>query len=607
MGFVIFSTLLAIQCSGSGGGDKPTPTPTPSDGGDGGPSATCPSGQNKNASGTCVCPTSQVLQNNVCLPCSNGQVANADATACITPASSPGTPKLLTATSKVAEIVLTWSQGDGTSPESYTLLWRTSPDSNVTEISKTIANIRTVTYTHTGLTPGAVYYYKIFAVNIIGASALTTNWISASPLLKVIDSDSNGLIEIYNVDMLYNIRYNLAGTSYKISADNSAGETNGCPLTGCRGYELASTLDFATTKWASGGAVAGGWEPIGTELKPFTAILDGKGYIINNLYSENANSNKGLFAYIKNATISNVALENVKMLNGGSSIGALAGNAILSIISNSYVKGLLSGNGTIGGLVGASIGSILKNSYALITINNKSSENAGGLVGTMSYPTDASGNKIGDGSRIENSYASGTINGINSNGGLVGRLESFWITSSYANVNIIATSNNNGGLVGFIFGNDCKIEGSYARGSVSGTTNAGGIIGNILGSSNMNINYSYASVDITSTANVGGLVGGGSLTITSTYWNSNSIQTVGTARDLSSKLSIGSESTTIYTSSTRGIALSTTQLQNNIDNVSNNILSPSNFLITPNQFPKLCRTPLTNGVTCTLSDLLGGQ
>ena len=45
------------------------------------------------------------------------------------------------------------------------------------------------------------------------------------------DRDGDGLIEIDSLLMLHNMRHNLAGTSYKASAD-SAGNSSGCPTHG---------------------------------------------------------------------------------------------------------------------------------------------------------------------------------------------------------------------------------------------------------------------------------------------------------------------------------------------------------------------------------------
>ena len=52
-----------------------------------------------------------------------------------------------------------------------------------------------------------------------------------------VDDDNDGLIEIYSLLMLHNMRHSLNGESYN-------GATRGCISTGCNGYELISDLDF---------------------------------------------------------------------------------------------------------------------------------------------------------------------------------------------------------------------------------------------------------------------------------------------------------------------------------------------------------------------------
>ena len=140
-----------------------------------------------------------------------------------------------------------------------------------------------------------------------------------------VDDDNDGLIEIHSIDMLHNIRNNLDGTSY-------AGDSTGAPTTepeNCNddntnttralcGYELTRSLDFAmepsyadtsmlwseqrfrpldSTEPSSTSQVVApdqaqnaGWEPIGhytssSDNAPFTAILDGNGHVIRNLYA----------------------------------------------------------------------------------------------------------------------------------------------------------------------------------------------------------------------------------------------------------------------------------------------------------------------------------
>jgi hypothetical protein len=58
----------------------------------------------------------------------------------------------------------------------------------------------------------------------------------------------------------------------------------------CRGYELAADLDFDTNgdgkmnELDTFGGCNSVWQPIGSRLAPFTAVLEGNGHSIYNLY-----------------------------------------------------------------------------------------------------------------------------------------------------------------------------------------------------------------------------------------------------------------------------------------------------------------------------------
>lgn len=98
------------------------------------------------------------------------------------------------------------------------------------------------------------------------------------------DLDDDGLIEINDLADLDEIRNSLDGTSLY-------GKSEGCPETGCNGFELTTDLDFDTngdgvidsqdTYWNDGQ----GWLPIATGYnKYFSANFNGNGYAIKNLY-----------------------------------------------------------------------------------------------------------------------------------------------------------------------------------------------------------------------------------------------------------------------------------------------------------------------------------
>jgi filamentous hemagglutinin family protein len=164
-----------------------------------------------------------------------------------------------------------------------------------------------------------------------------------------------------------------------------------------------------------------------------------------------------------------------------------------SVASNSW--------GT-GALVGALDGSV-RNSYATTTVSGF--QTVGGLVGVLG------------GGAIVNSHASGDVvayGGSGEAGGLVGLI---WgtprgiVSNSYATGNVSSPFGNVGGLVGISWG---TVTGSYATGTASGTDNVGGLIGD---SGPGLITDSYASGAVQGRNSVGGLVGTTSRGITNSH------------------------------------------------------------------------------------------
>ena len=253
-----------------------------------------------------------------------------------------------------------------------------------------------------------------------------------------IDNDDDGLIEIYYLEDVAAMRYQLDGSGYKTSMSASA-SMQGCPDLGCSGYELMRSLDFnvnvsyQTTSnkviWTAGE----GWLPIGLGDSSFSSVFEGNGHTISNLYIK-AESRLGLFSALHaNGRIQNVGLSDVNIEGTGDNIGGLIGLSNLgSVIINSYVTGNVTGmSDNVGGLVGFSGGSII-NSYAKGVVTGSNS--IGGLVG---WNADS----------IINSYATGVVTGISVIGGLVGGNINV-ITNSYA-TGVVTGNSRSGGLVGF--------------------------------------------------------------------------------------------------------------------------------------------------------------
>ncbi|MBU2888021.1 hypothetical protein KO507_19805, partial [Gilvimarinus agarilyticus] len=216
-----------------------------------------------------------------------------------------------------------------------------------------------------------------------------------------------------------------------------------------------------------------GFAPVGTSGAEFSGSLDGEGFVIDGLTIARPDQDDvGLFGRIESAasTIENIGLTNVNV-EGQGYVGGIAGGAVGNsgnfILSNVFAEGSVTGSAnSIGGLVGflggasGGNGSIVQ-SYAAVDVTSAGSK-VGGLVGQS------------DGS-IQTSYATGSVEGLQSVGGLVGEMFGS-ITDSYATGAVNATFDSAGGLVGqVLFG---SVSRSWASGAVTATSGfTGGLIG----------------------------------------------------------------------------------------------------------------------------------
>ena len=377
-----------------------------------------------------------------------------------------------------------------------------------------IAGATTATYWLPADANGSIRYR---AVNIkhTGRDRYMINYPNQGPFRTNVDDDGDGLIDIYTVEDLNAIRYQLDGRAYQSNA-NAKPLMLGCPVAGCRGYELMSSLDFNaaasyyTTSNEAIWTTAPGWQPIGSDANRFRSLFDGNDFTIANLFMNRAESQLGLFSMLHaNGEIKNVGLLDVNIEEGGDDIGGLVGQNFGRII-NSYATGAVAGDVFIGGLVG----------YSHIN------------------------------SSIINSYAAGTVTGRWRIGGLVG--DNFGlIANSYATGNVTGRESQIGGLVSYNYG---SIINSYATGAVAGSSSIGGLVGmNEISSIIVN---SYATGMITGNSNIGGLVGSDSGSIIASYWDAETSGqmtsaggngvTPATTAQLQSPTTPGTETTEFY-------------------------------------------------------------
>ena len=326
-----------------------------------------------------------------------------------------------------------------------------------------LANATTPTYWLPADANGSIRY-RLVNIKHTDEGGYITQYPDQGPFRASVDDDGDGLIDIYTLEDLDAMRYQLDGRAYQPD-ENAEPLMRGCPQQVCKGYELMRSLDFnvadsyrdnpVDTTWTT----STGWQPIGSDANRFSGLFEGNGHTISNLYMNRDTGGLGLFAVLHaNGRIQNVGLLEVEVEGTESSIGSLVGESHGSII-NSYAMGNVSGAGDdIGGLVGINIspGSII-NSYA--TGLASGDDSVGGLVGESH-------------GSIINSYATGMVIGDSNVGGLVGiNISPGSIINSYA-TGLVSGNSDVGGLIG---GNNGSVTASYWDAKTSNQlTSAGG-------------------------------------------------------------------------------------------------------------------------------------
>ena len=297
------------------------------------------------------------------------------------------------------------------------------------------------------------------------------------------DADSDGLIDISTLQQLNAIRFDLTGQG-RILSEGGASDSSGCPLrlfdgvrkNLCFGYELTADLDFDTNHdgvidsnddyWNDGE----GWAPLGYKLpfesveEIFTAVFDGNGHTVKNLYMNRTGYNQGLFGNVGGATITNIGLTGkLTYISGGWDVGGLVGVALASKISNSYISdGVVASIGSSGGLIGSASDTEIKNVFSIASVYGKGLY-TGGLIGSLSR------------SSLINGFSTGLVSAST-------RAENY---SSYA-----------AGLIGSIY-ESSSVSNVYATGYVDSRKNTAGLLANISYPTTVSISGSYWATDST--------------------------------------------------------------------------------------------------------------
>jgi hypothetical protein len=344
----------------------------------------------------------------------------------------------------------------------------------------------------------------------------------------MVDVDRDGLIDISTVAQLDLMRSDLSGTSLD-------GDTKGCPVEGCNGYELVADLDFDTNGngvaddgdefWNNGD----GWLPI---EKLTDATFEGNNHSISNLYINRSGSLLGLWSVVNNSAIRNVALINplVNAIDSSSkdSIGILSGYLSDSTVSNISVQdGSIAYNRylqKIGLLIGR-IGSTSSNVSVIEDINVSGSilpyagsspwnGYLGGLVG-YAYMSSA------DALLIRNVVVDATLSGKSNVGGIIGSAANVNIDQADVAINAVCSSYGCGGVLGQA--SSMSLSNVRVSGELTGlgySATVGGIAGYLSNSSVTTSSFvgtAYSSAS-SSSSGVGGLLGvGNGITLTDSF------------------------------------------------------------------------------------------
>ena len=271
------------------------------------------------------------------------------------------------------------------------------------------------------------------------------------------DLDGDRLAEIYTLEQLNSLRYDLDGNGAATGAANiaafsaawpDAASNLGCASSSCQGYELAAELDFDRN---GDGAVDRydpypSWFPIGhNDTSAYTSEFKGNNRLIRNLTIRGTPGFRiGLFGTVRVSSsspgiITGVGLPDVDIdvegLQNYADVGALAAYLLNGTVRSSWSTGKVSaassGGINVGGLVGAvggasGGGTIAASWSSAATTSVGAGSTAGGLVGQIGTSA---------GSDVIASYAIGPVSGVAGAGGLAGGITnnaSSTITASYA-------------------------------------------------------------------------------------------------------------------------------------------------------------------------------
>lgn len=290
---------------------------------------------------------------------------------------------------------------------------------------------------------------------------------------KAVTLKAEYFIPIYDAEGLANISNNLSGK-----------------------YKLMNDIDLDGIDWT----------PIGSYDKRFNGELDGNNYTIKNLYSTKKVKSytgslnayyMGLFAYIENATIENLILDNFYYSSSGSTgsstsssyyLGMLAARAITSTISNIKVTNSSANFYTYDAFMGGIVGYLNESSVSNCEVQANLTSSDGYVGGIAGYTN-------GIDTLIFNSVVDVKITSGGSVGGVVGQSYGCVIDKAIVNVDL-SNYTYGGGVLGYHHATTTNIRRVITTGklNVEGSK-SGSIVGYIASFGLLNIERCGSDID----------------------------------------------------------------------------------------------------------------
>lgn len=251
----------------------------------------------------------------------------------------------------------------------------------------------------------------------------------------------------------------------------------------------------------------------------FAGIYDGSGHSIDNLYyvgnkDSEKDSKIGLFPrLIDGAAIRNLSLPNVMISRVYGTVGALCGYASGNVtISNVSTSGTITDcQNQVGGLIGYACGSLNVDGYDM-SMNLEGATNVGGAVGEANCNNLVISNMTTESHRFSvsatDSKAGGVAGTIDNDGSLClsNITLEHTVSAEDADVRIISTPSNGGGLIGFLWsGPSTRMENIKIKCPVYADN---GLAGGLAGCCEMESDIGLHKCRVMSTISGGSEIGG---------------------------------------------------------------------------------------------------